>query len=69
MSDDMDDQEVDMEGQDPDEGQMEDEDEDAEDGGEKNEYQKKEFVARPWKSDTLEQTIKEVEAFTVKNSR
>jgi hypothetical protein len=48
---------------------MDEEDEDADGDGEKNEYQKKEYVARPWESPSLEQTIAEVEAFKIKNSR
>lgn len=37
---------------DADENGMDEDDDDA-DGEEKNEYQKKEFVARPWESDSL----------------
>ena len=67
MDGDMDD----MEGmdQDGDEMGMDEDDEDGDEAGEKNEYVKKEYVARPWDSATLQSTIDEVEAFTVKNSR
>ena len=70
MDGEMDGEMDDMQGMDPDadENGMDEDDEDA-DGEEKNEYQKKEFVARPWESDSLPQTIAEVEAFTIRNSR
>ena len=60
----------DMEGMDAeaDENAPDEEDEDGEDG-EKNEYVKKEFVARPWESDSLQDTIAQVESFTIKNAR
>ena len=45
-----------------------DEDEDGEEE-EKNEYVKKEFVARPWDSESLQDTIAQVETYTIKNSR
>ena len=71
MDNDMDDQMDDMEGVDHDaeENGMDDEDEEGEENGEKNEYVKKEFVAGVYKSQTLEQTIAEVQSFTIKNSR
>ena len=61
----------DMEGMDPDadENGMDDDDDDADEHGEKVEYVKKDLVARPYHSDTLDATINEVESFTVKNSR
>ena len=45
-----------MEGMDPeaDENALDEEDEDGDGEGEKNEYVKKEFVARPWESEFLE---------------
>ena len=65
----MDDAMEDMEGMDPEENGM-DEDEDGDDAdAEKNEYQKKELIARPWHSESLAQTIKEVEGFEIKNQR
>ena len=50
------------------ENARDEEDEDGEEG-EKNEYVKKEFVARPWESDSLQDTIAQVESFTIKNAR
>ena len=66
----MDEQMEDMEGMDAeaDENAPDEEDEDGEEG-EKNEYVKKEFVARPWESDSLQDTIAQVESFTIKNAR
>ena len=60
-----------MEGMDAeaDENALDEEDEDADGEGEKNEYVKKEFVARAWDSESLQTTIAQVEAFTVKNTR
>ena len=60
-----------MEGMDADadENAADEEDEDGDGDGEKNEYVKKEFVARPWESGSLQQTIMEVESYTIKNSR
>ena len=60
-----------MEGMDAeaDENAIDDEDEDADGEGEKNEYVKKEFVARPWESDSLANTIEQVEGFAIKNAR
>lgn len=71
MDGEMDEQMEDMDGQDVDgeENAMEDEDEDGDDNGEKNEYVKKEFVARPWDSESLQTTIAQVEAFSIKNTR
>ena len=71
MDGEMDEQMDEMEGQDPDvdENAMDEEDEDADENGDKNDYVKKEFVARPWESESLAQTVSEVESFTVKNSR
>lgn len=72
MDGEMDDQMDEMDGQEgegEDNNAMEDEDEDGDDNGEKNEYVKKEFVARPWHSEHLTTTIAQVEAFTIKNSR
>ena len=68
----MDDQVEDMEGMDGemDENAMDEEDEENEENGEKQEFEgKKEFVARPWHTDHLEQTIKEGESFAIKNQR
>ena len=48
---------------------MEDEDgEDADDGQEKK-YVKKEYVARPYNSEFVQQTQDEVEALSIKNAR
>lgn len=60
----------DMEGMDPeaDENQMDDDDEDG-DGDDKNEFARKQFVARPYQSDTLEEVSKQVADFTVQNAR
>ena len=71
MDGEMDGEMDEMEGMDPDaEGDgMDEDDEDGEDAGEKNEYVKKEYIARPWESDTLQETVEEVENFTIKNSR
>ena len=70
MDGEMDEQMDEMEGMEPDENAMEDEDEENEEGGDKPEFEgKKEFVARPWKTDHLDDTIKEVESFSIKNSR
>ena len=71
MDGEMDEQMDDMEGQDPDgeENAMEDEDEDGDENGEKNEYVKKEFVAQEWKSDSLANTVAQVEAYSIKNTR
>lgn len=70
MDGEMDEQNEDMDGQDPEEGEaMEDEDDDGDENGEKNEYVKKEFVARTWDSETLAKTIEQVEAFSIKNTR
>ena len=72
MDGEMDDQMDEMEGMDGemDENAMEEEDEENEEGGEKPEFEgKKEFVARPWHTDHLESTIKEVEGFAIRNSR
>ena len=59
----------DMEGQEHDENGMDDDGAEEDGEGEKNEYKKKELVARPWESPYLEQTIKEVDEFDIKNSR
>ena len=48
---------------------MEDEEDDGDENGDKNDYVKKDFVARPYDSPHLASTIAEVEAFTIKNSR
>lgn len=71
MDGEMDGEMDDMEGMDPDadENGMDDDDDDADEHGEKVEYVKKDLVARPYHSDTLDATINEVESFTVKNSR
>ena len=71
MDGEMDGEMDDMEGADHDaeENGMDDEDEDGDENGEKNEYVKKEFVAGVYKSPFLEQTIAEVQSFTIKNSR
>lgn len=65
----MDEQMEDMEGAEVDENGMDDDEDEGDENGEKNEYVKKEYVARPYDSATLETTISEVEAFTIKNSR
>ena len=59
----------DMENAENEDNAMDDDDEDGDENGHKNEYVKKEFVARPWTSDTLDETLAEVDAFTIKNSR
>ena len=79
MDGEMDEQMEDMEGNgqryqgegdpDADENGMDDDDDDGDENGEKNEYIKKEFVARPYHSDYLAQTVSDVESFTIKNSR
>lgn len=71
MDGEMDEQMEDMDGQDPDgeENAMEDEDDEGDENGEKNEYVKKEFVARPWDSESRATTIQQVEAFAIKNTR
>ena len=72
MDGEIDDQMDDMEGMDGemDENAMDEEDEENEGDGEKQEFEgKKEFVARPWHTDHLDQTIKEVESFAIRNSR
>ena len=63
MDGEMDDQMDDMEGMENDELGMDDDEGDDDGEGEKNEYKKKELVARPWDSPYLEQTIKEVDEF------
>ena len=70
MDDQMDEGMDEMDGQDPEEAGMdEDEDEDGE-NGEKNEYVKKEYVANlDWTSKTMQDTIAEVQSYSVKNSR
>jgi len=69
MGGEMDEQMDDMEGQDPEENGMDDDDGDEDGEGEKNEYKKKELVAKPWHSEYVEQTTKEVEEFAIKNQR
>lgn len=66
MDGEMDDAMDDMEGMDPEDAAMDDEDDDGEG---KDEYKRKELIARPWNSPYLEQTIKEVEEFSIKNTR
>lgn len=69
MDGEMDDQMDDVENGDADENAMDDDDEASDANGDKNEYVKKEFVARPYESTHLAKTVAEVEAFTIKNSR
>lgn len=69
MDGEMDEQMDDMEGQEHDENGMDEEDEGDDENAEKNEYQKKELVARPWHSEFLANTIKEVEDFAIRNQR
>ena len=52
-----------------DENAPDEEDEDGDGEEEKNEYVKKEFVARPWESESLQDTIAQVESYTIKNAR
>ena len=46
---------------------MDEEDEGDDENAEKNEYQKKDLIARPYDSEWLAATVKEVEEFTFKN--
>ena len=71
MDPEMDGEMDEMDGMDPDvdENGMDDDDEDGDDAGDKNEYVKKEFVARPWESNSLAGTVAEVESFAIKNAR
>ena len=69
MDNEMDEQMDDMEGQENDENGMDEEDEGDDENAEKNEYQKKDLVARPYESEFLAGTVKEVEEFTFKNQR
>lgn len=69
MDGEMDEQMDDVEGGDADENGMDDDEEASDANGEKNEYVKKEYVAEPYDSPWLAQTISEVESFTIKNSR
>lgn len=71
MDAEMDEQMDEMEGQENegDENGMDEEDEDADENGDKIEYKKRDFIARPWESESLAQTIQEVESFSIKNSR
>ena len=71
MDPEMDQEMEDMEGHDPEaeENGMDEEDEDGDGEGEHKVFVKKELKARPYTSDTLEQTVAEVDSFTIKNSR
>ena len=59
----------DMEGMEGDENAMDEDEEGDDENAEKNEYQKKDLVARPYDSQWVAQTAKEVEDFTFKNQR